>query len=63
MHNRRTRASGPVHGCCVIHTLLLYSIILSVLRDCQGDDLYVMAKYFSKITLKMYDSKRILPPR
>lgn len=41
MHNRRTRASGPVHGCCVIHILLLYSIILSHKRDCQGTVLYI----------------------
>lgn len=53
MHNRRTRASGPVLGCCDIHTLLLYSIIPSPKRDCQGDNLYVMAKYFSNITLKI----------
>ena len=63
MHNRRTRASGPVLGCCDFHILLLYSIILSHLWDCQGADLYDIAKYFSNITLNIYDSNRIRPPR
>lgn len=57
MHMRRTRASGPVHGCRVIHVLLL--LLKSILCvNCLSSDNTLrklkvpFEKYFEDVTLE-----------